>query len=50
MFIIKFINGNFYVLRTGCAGRLLLHNCLAWSTMYHSFRTVVTKGSGKYRQ
>jgi putative transposase len=35
----QILNGLFYVLRSGCAWRLLLHDYPAWSTVYDYFRT-----------
>jgi putative transposase len=34
----EILNGIFYVLRAGCAWRLLPHDCAAWSTVYDYFR------------
>jgi putative transposase len=34
----QILNGIFYVLRSGCAWRLLPHDYPAWSTVYDSFR------------
>ena len=34
----QILNGIFYMLRSGGAWRLLPHNYLAWSTVYHYFR------------
>jgi putative transposase len=35
----QILNGIFYLLRSGCAWRLLPHDYPAWSTVYDSFRT-----------
>ena len=34
----QILNGIFYVLRSGCAWRLLPHDYPAWSTVYDYFR------------
>src|SRR2546430_3064894 len=34
----QILNGVFYLLRSGCAWRLLAHNYPAWSTVYDYFR------------
>jgi putative transposase len=35
----ELLNAIFYVLRGGCAWRLLPHDFLSWQTAYHYFRT-----------
>jgi transposase len=35
----EILNGIFYILRSGCAWRLLPHEFPPWSTVYHYFRT-----------
>ncbi len=34
----EILNGIFYILRTGCAWRLLPHDLPPWQTIYHYFR------------
>src|ERR671933_305068 len=34
----EILNAIFYVVRSGCAGRLLPHNFPPWKTVYHYFR------------
>ena len=34
----EILNGIFYVLRSGCAWRMLPHDFPAWQTVYHYFR------------
>ena len=41
----EILNGVFYVLRSGCAWRLLPHEFPPWSTVYHYFRTWRNAGS-----
>jgi len=41
----EILNGIFYVLRSGCAWRLLPHEFPPWSTVYHYFRSWRNAGS-----
>jgi putative transposase len=42
------LNGIFYVLRSGCAWRLLPHDLPPWQTVYHYFRQ--WKGDGTWER
>ena len=42
------LNGIFYVLRSGCAWRMLPHNFPPWQTVYHYFRQ--WRGNGVWEQ
>src|SRR5260370_40192423 len=43
----QILNGIFYVLRSGCAWRLLPHDYPAWSTVYDYFRKWRNEGVGE---
>ena len=43
----EFLNAIFYVVRSGCAWRLLPHDFPPWRTVYHYFRTWRLDGTWK---
>jgi transposase len=43
----EILNAIFYILRSGCAWRLLSHDLPPWKTVYHYFRLWQPLGSGR---
>lgn len=43
----EILNGMFYLLRTGCAWRMLPHDLPRWGTVYHYFREWTKDGTLK---